>query len=97
MNLRFLDPAEQEMLEAARIYENRTAGLGKHFLNEVERCVDLLLDRPHIGRRVGKLRRFPLRKFPFTLIYALEDNDLVIVAVSHHRRRPGHWMRRHEG
>ena len=96
MNLRFLDPAEEEMLEAARTYEDQAGGLGERFLDEVEGCMELLLDRPHIGRRVGEFRRFPLRKFPFTLIYALEGDDLVVVAVAHSRRRPGYWMGRHD-
>ena len=69
MNFRFLDPAEEEMTEAARVYEDHAVGLGKRFLDEVEGCVDLLLDRPYIGRRVGKFRRFPLRKFPRQLHY----------------------------
>ena len=94
MNLRFLDPAEEEMTEAARMYEDQAVGLGERFLDEVEGCVDLLLDRPYIGRRVGQFWRFPLCKFPFALIYALEDADLV--AVSHHRRRPGYWMGRYD-
>lgn len=67
MNLRFLDKAEEEMTVAARIYEDQAAGLGERFLDEVEGCVDLLLDRPFIGRPIGEFRRFPLRKFPFTL------------------------------
>ena len=65
------------MIEAARIYEEQAVGLGERFLDEVEGCVDLLLDRPYIGRQVGEFRLFPLRKFPFTLIYALGDDDLV--------------------
>ena len=96
MNLRFLDPAEEEMLEAARSYEDQAVGLGGRFLDEVEGCADLLLDRPYIGRRIEEFRRFPLRKFPFSLIYALEDDDLVVVAVAHHRRRPGYWMGRYD-
>lgn len=96
MNLRFLDPAEEEMTEAARMYEDQAVGLGERFLDEVEGCVDLLLDRPYIGRRVEQFRRFPLRKFPFALIYAIEDGDLVVVAVSHHRRRPGYWIGRYD-
>ena len=96
MNSRFLDPAEEEMLEAARIYEDQAVGLGERFLDEVEGCLELLLDRPFIGRRSGELRQFPLRKFPFMLIYALEDDDLVVVAVAHYRRRPGYWTGRYD-
>ena len=84
------------MLKAARTYEDQAGGLGERFLEEGEGCVDLLLDRPHIGRRVGEFRRFPLRKFPFTLIYAQEGGDLVVVGVAHHRRRPGYWMERYD-
>ena len=47
-DLRFLDPAEEEMLEAARSYEDQTVGLGERFLDEVEGCVDLL-PRPPTG------------------------------------------------
>ena len=95
MKLRFLDPAEEEMLRAAQLYEDQATGLGERFLDEVEGCVELLLDQPNVGRQFGKFRRFPLRKFPFTLIYVVEDSDLVVVAVSHHRRRPGYWRGRH--
>lgn len=94
VNHRFLAPAEDDLLEAARLYEDQAIGLGERFLDEVERCLELLLDRPHIGRPIGKLRRFPLRKFPFTLIYALDDDGLVVVAVALHRRRPGYWRER---
>ena len=31
MNLRFLDPAEEEMLEAAQLYEDHATGLGERF------------------------------------------------------------------
>ena len=64
------------MLETVQVYEDQAVGLGERFLDEVEGCVGLLLDRPCIGNRVGELRQFPLRNFPFTLIYALEDDAL---------------------
>ena len=38
MKFRFLDPAEEEMTEAARIYEDQTVGLGERFPDEVEGC-----------------------------------------------------------
>ena len=36
MKLRFLDPAEEEMLRAAQFYEVQATGLGERFLDEVD-------------------------------------------------------------
>ncbi|MGI9302144.1 MAG: type II toxin-antitoxin system RelE/ParE family toxin [Gammaproteobacteria bacterium] len=63
MTPRFLDPAEQELAEAAEFFEERGTGLGAKFLNEVEGCVELLLEFPQAGRKLGKFKRFPLRNF----------------------------------
>ena len=38
MNLRFLDSAEEEMMAAARMYEDQAVGLGERFLDEEEGC-----------------------------------------------------------
>ena len=51
MNLRFLDSAEEEMTEAARMYEDQAVGFGERFLDEVEGCVDL---RSQIGERQSR-------------------------------------------
>ena len=95
MNLRFLDGAVREIQEAAQRYEEQASGLGEQFVNEVEGCAGLLQDLPKIGRGVGEFRWFPLRKFPFALIYEVQDDDLIVAAVSHHRRRPGYWLEEH--
>lgn len=59
MNLRFLDPAEEEMTEAVRMYEDQAVGLGERFLDEVEGCVDLLRDRPYIGEASRAIPALP--------------------------------------
>jgi hypothetical protein len=40
------------------------------------------------------LRRALLRRFPFSLIYAVETTAVVIVAVAHQSRRSGYWRNR---
>ncbi len=42
------------------------------------------------------LRRRILRRFPFELLYAIEAERIVIVAVAHLRRRPRYWQDRIE-
>jgi hypothetical protein len=42
----------------------------------------------------GETRRCLLRRFPYGLIYALDQDDILILAVAHTRREPGYWRDR---
>ncbi len=94
---RFLSPAEEEMAEASLRYETASNGLGKEFLDDLQRTVDMLREHPKLGRPAGRgLRQAPFRRFPFLLIYADEPDQLIVVAVAHQKRRPGYWRGRIE-
>ena len=94
----FLPEAEEEMNEAAQFYEGRSEGLGEDFLDEVQHTVDSILAFPKSGPVISEnLRRRILRRFPFGLLYAIETERIVIVAVAHLKRRPGYWKDRVEG
>ena len=70
-------------------------GLGDRFIAEVERIVEVLCDQPNIGQSVGEeLRRIILARFPYSLIYSIESERIWVIAVAHHRRRPGYWQER---
>jgi len=70
-------------------------GLGDRFIAEIERIVEVLCDQPHIGQSVGEeLRRIILARFPYSLIYSIESERIWVIAVAHHRRRPGYWQER---
>lgn len=91
----FLPPAEEEMIEASEFYEARSEGLGFEFLDDVQRVIDLVREHPKIGQSVGGgFRRAVLRRFPFSIIYSEERNEIVIIAVAHTKRRPGYWRGR---
>ena len=95
--LRFLSPAEEEMTEAALFYDSHSAGLGEDFLDDIQQSVNTLRAYPEIGAIVEEgLRRVMLHRFPFSLIYALDANEILIVSVAHHGRRPGNWQSRLE-
>ena len=92
---RFLLPAEEEMADASVFYETATSGLGTGFLDEIQRIVNILRDHPELGLPVGRrLRRALLHRFPFSLIYSVEIDAILIVAVARQRRRPGYWKSR---
>jgi toxin ParE1/3/4 len=88
----FLAPAEEEMLEAAAYYESQAEGLGRNFLAEVQQAADRIVENPRLGQIVrGDIRRRLLHRFPFGLLYRIDPEEIVIIAVMHLRRRPGYW------
>jgi toxin ParE1/3/4 len=91
----FHPAAETELAAAMKIGEERAWGLGAGLLSEVRRVVALLCDSPNIGEPLDELRRrFPLRRFPFGLIFRVEGETSRILALAHRRQRPGYWRGR---
>jgi plasmid stabilization system protein ParE len=87
--------AIEEILEAARYYEGRSLGLGKEFRAELDATIEILRYAPEAAATVrGNLRRKPLPRFPYSLIYAVEESEIRIYAVPHRRRRPEYWLGR---
>lgn len=42
----------------------------------------------------GTTRRFPLRRFPYSIIYQLKPDEIRVIALAHQSRRPGYWRGR---
>ena len=92
---RYLLPADEEMTEAAIFYEGRAKGLGMEFLDDLQRAIDQILDNPESGQIIlENFRRSILSRFPFSLIYTIEPECILIIAVAHQRRRPYYWKER---
>jgi plasmid stabilization system protein ParE len=85
-----------ELQEAADFYTAKAnVELGLAFVAEFERTASLILANPLIGVIFrGTRRRFSLRRFPYSAIYQVTPEELRIVAVAHHRQRPGYWANR---
>ena len=83
------------MVAAAQYYESRSHGLGAEFLDEVQRSIEALSSNPRTAPviKVG-IRRRLLKRFPFGILYAVEQDTIVVLAVMHLRRRPGYWESR---
>jgi len=80
------------MIEASRLYEQRREGLGFRFLRVVEEVSAKIAEPPDIGApasRKERKRRVP--RFPFDVVYRNQEERVLILAVKHHRRKPGYW------
>ena len=96
MELATHEEARAEFLDAAAFYEGEAYGLGARFIDEIERCAGLILERPEIGALFGrKVRRFVSPgDFPYSVIYAQRGETIFVVAFAHAKRRPGYWRKR---
>ena len=87
--------ADRELSDGA-VYYAREGGaeLGLAFIAEFERALGLLCEQPQLGAPWRGRRRFPLRRFPYSVIYYIKGNELRVIALAHHRRKPGYWAGR---
>jgi len=98
MNSEFLPEAEEEFREAARYYESEAPGVGLAFIAEVHRAISFVVSHPRSAKMVrGSIRKKVLTHFPYSLLYSIESNHILIVALAHHKRRPTYWRRRLKG
>jgi plasmid stabilization system protein ParE len=87
--------AEAELLEAARFYEARLAGLGEQFLNEFDRAIARIEATPEAWQKVeDDLRRYVMHRFPYGIYYRVEGEELRILVIKHHSRHPEYWKYR---
>ena len=90
-----LPDAEQEMLVAAQYYQSQSPGLGNDYLTEVERAVHSIATSPQTWPILeGDLRRRLIRRFPCGILYRIDPDEIVIIAVAHLRKNPGYWKNR---
>jgi plasmid stabilization system protein ParE len=95
MNSEFLPDADEEFREAVRYYENEAPGVGLRFVAEVRKGVTFITRNTYAVACVGSgIRSKVLNHFPYNLLYAVESETVVIVAVAHQKRRPRYWQRR---
>ena len=89
MNIRFLSLADQEVDDAVRCYDGQQEGLSRDFLDELDRIVRLVKTYPLIATQIEPdLRRFLFTRFPYSLIYGIDQETIVVIAVAHQQQEP---------
>jgi plasmid stabilization system protein ParE len=95
VRIEFLTPAREEFLAGVNFYESQARGLGEEFILDVEASLKLIADFPHLGSPgPAGTERIHLRRFPYSVVYRLEESLLRVIAVEHQRRRPFFWRDR---
>jgi toxin ParE1/3/4 len=88
--------ADRELFDGAVRYAREGGSeLGFAFIAEFERALELLCEFPKLAP-IWKAdrRRFPLRRFPYSIIYYVKGEELRVIALAHHRRKPNYCIGR---
>jgi toxin ParE2 len=95
VTIRFLEIAEIELDQAIHWYGAQAAGLGDAFLIEVLSAADRIVRFPEAWHPLGEgVHRCRLSRFPYGLIYTMDNGDILVLAVAHLHRRPDYWRDR---
>ena len=96
MKLEILPLAQRDVDEAAAYYARHREGLDEEFLAELEVGASAIASDPLRFEQVRPgIRRFILKRFPYSIYYRMPDAETVqITIVKHLRRRPGYGMHR---
>ncbi len=98
----YLHPAARaEVNEAVDQYEQQREGRGAAFDVAVDRAIAKIIEAPErwpAARRVPPrlgAHGYMLKRYRYDIVYRLVgDDELEVVAVAHHKRRPGYWAKR---
>jgi plasmid stabilization system protein ParE len=93
--VRLLLPAEEEMINAAQYYESQAKGLGVDFLDKIDSALREIGENPERWPVIGhSIRRRLVHRFPYGLLYRIEKEGVLVLAITHLHRRPNYWIHR---
>jgi toxin ParE1/3/4 len=95
MRYEFHPEALEEYNEAGSYYAQKEPGLDLGFIVAVENAIESILQDPLRYRLFDEdIRRCLTRVFPYAILYTVEEDFVLIVAVAHFSREPGYWRQR---
>jgi toxin ParE2 len=95
LKVRFLVPARRELRDAVLYYDASRPRLGDDFRDEVWETIQRIKKFPEAWHPLSaSIRRCQMNRFPYGLIYAAPENEILIIAVAHLHRAPEYWRSR---
>jgi len=81
-NLKFTFRAKIDIIVAYEFYESRRKNLGEQFFDELNNCYQAIALNYKTYKVVHKIyRQAIVKKFPFVILYSVDENDIVITAI----------------
>lgn len=95
MRVQLADGAKRDFADGLRWYRKRSDRAANHFVEEINDAITKILKDPARNRQIRPdIRTIRIKRYPYSLIYLIHPDAIIIVAVAHSKRRPGYWSRR---
>jgi len=80
---------ENDLISAARYYEEQSVGLGRDYIGAAESTVELIMTAPsRWPERQGGIRRLQLNGFPYLIRYRINADAVELLSILHGARHP---------
>ncbi len=95
MNFVFHPSAREELNKAVDYYQDSAKDLGYDFLEEVYAAIKRIQAYPEAWSPFSsRTRRCLIHRFPYTVVYLLKNNEILIIAIAHSHQKPNYWQKR---
>jgi toxin ParE1/3/4 len=93
--VRYVAEAREEFLHEVEYFTTVSPRIGRRFDEAVQRAEALAAEFSDAGLayKYGTRRVIP-RKFKFSIVYLVREDEVVVIAVAPFRRKPGYWRPR---
>lgn len=92
MDVRFHPDATQELDASADWYGERSRTAAHNYLVAVDLAIASIISDPERFSRIDDRHRgCSVARFPYQIIFRHDNDQIVIIAVAHAKRRPGFW------
>ena len=96
MQIKIHELANKEFIEAMEWYDLQSKGQGERFKKLVIEQINKIKKNPEwFLIETGKIYKAYIPKFPYKILYTIENNKKVIIwAIAHMHRKPWYWQSR---
>lgn len=85
----------QELQQVTGWYDDQLPGLGAEFYNEFEATVGLIQENPFaFSVFLRRFRQVKTNRFPYIIVYEIEEHTIYVHQVIHAHRHPGKKLRK---
>ncbi len=91
----YLAGARRDFDESFDWYSKRSTRTAERFADAVDAALTEVANHPtRFGGVDGVHQDYPVKRFPFRIVYRVVDNCILVVAIAHAKRRPRYWSDR---